>query len=73
VSASANPAATTEQSSLRWRWAKAVASIGSRLIAPPSTRSSTAASASVDGRLDSSSRCRIDAIATSSSSSAAKL
>ena len=32
MSASANPAATTEQSSFRWRWAKAVASIGTRLI-----------------------------------------
>jgi hypothetical protein len=49
---------------------KAVVSTGTRLIAPPSTRTSTAASASVDGRLDSSSRCRIDPIATSSSSSA---
>jgi hypothetical protein len=40
---------------------------------PPSTRSSTAASAWVEGRLDSSSCCRIDPIAASSRSSAAKL
>jgi hypothetical protein len=40
---------------------------------PPSTRSSTAANASVDGRLESSMWCRIDPIATSSRASAAKL
>ena len=52
---------------------KAVASIGTRLIALPSTRSSTAANASVDGRLESSMWCRIDPIATSPRASAAKL
>jgi hypothetical protein len=39
----------------------------------PKTRSSTAANASVEGRLDSCICCRIDSIATSSRSSAAKL